>query len=174
MKRILFYGLALSAMLILGTSCKPKQSAYKQVYEAAKEREMQEAASQPSTQRVIKEPAAPLSPLEVSVRKEKVEPVYASDASNLRKYSVVIASLSVKINAESLKDRMTAEGYQVILAQNEQGMYRVIVASYDDKAVAAAKRDEIYQKYAAKGDTDYLRRTYGVPFNDLWLLERQY
>ena len=69
---------------------------------------------------------------------------------------------------------MQNEGYPVILAENEQGMYRVIVASYDDRASAAAARDQIYQKYSALGNTDYLRRTYGVPFNDLWILERQY
>ena len=169
MKKIYFV-LAIAAM-VLGTSCKPKQSAYKQVYEAAKEREMQQTASQPTT--VVKE-ASPLPPVEVSVRKEKVEPVYATDAAGLKKYSVVIASLSVKLNAESLKTRMQNEGYPVILAQNEQGMYRVIVASYDDRESAAAKREEIYNRYSAQGDTDYLRKTYGVPFNDLWILDRQY
>lgn len=165
------YALILAALMVLGTSCKPKQSAYKQVYEAAKEREMQQTASQPTT--VVKD-ASPLPPVEVSVRKEKVEPVYATDAAGLKKYSVVIASLSVKLNAESLKERMENEGHPVILAQNEQGMYRVIVASFDDKPEAVAKREEIYSTYSAKGDTDYLRRTYGVPFNDLWILERQY
>lgn len=170
MKKI-YFALAIAAMLVLGTSCKPKQSAYKQVYEAAKEREMQQTASQPTT--VVKE-ASPLPPVEVSVRKEKVEPVYASDAAGLKKYSVVIASLSVKLNAESLKTRMQNEGYPVILAQNEQGMYRVIVASYDDRESAAAKREEIYNRYSAQGNTDYLRKTYGVPFSDLWILDRQY
>jgi len=155
MKRI-HYVLILAALMVLGTSCKPKQSAYKQVYEAAKEREMQQTASQPTT--VVKD-ASPLPPVEVSVRKEKVEPVYANDAAGLKNTSVVIASLSVKLNAESLKERMEKEGYPVILAQNEQGMYRVIVASYDDKQEAVAKREEIYNTYSAKGDTDYLRRT---------------
>ncbi len=97
MKRF-HYALILAALVVLGTSCKPKQSAYKQVYEAAKEREMQQSASQPTT--VIKD-ASPLPPVEVSVRKEKVEPVYANDAAGLKRYSVVIASLSVKLNAES-------------------------------------------------------------------------
>ncbi len=170
MKKI-YFALAIAATLVLGTSCKPKQSAYKQVYEAAKEREMQQTASQPTT--VVKE-ASPLPPVEVSVRKEKVEPVYATDAAGLKKYSVVVASLSVKLNAESLKTRMQNEGYNVILAQNEQGMYRVIVASYDDRESAAAMRDEIYSKYSALGTTEHLKRTYGVPFNDLWILERQY
>ena len=160
-----------AGLLVLGTSCKPKQSAYKQVYEAAKEREVQQSASQPTT--VIKD-ASPLPPVEVSVRKERVEPVYATDAAGLKRFNVVIASLSVKLNAESLKSRMENEGHRVILAENEQGMYRVIVASYDTKEQAAAKRGEIYNTYTAKGDTDYLRRTYGVPFNDLWILEREY
>ncbi len=163
--------IALVTMLIFGTSCKPKQSAYKQVYEAAKQRELQEAASQPTT--VVKD-ASPLPPVEVSVRKEKVEPVYATDAAGLKKYNVVVASLSVKLNAESLKERMQNEGYDVILAQNEQGMYRVIVASYDDKDAAVMKRDEIYNRYSSMGNTAYLRKTYGVPFNDLWILDRQF
>jgi len=169
MKRFHF-ALILVGLLVLGASCKPKQSAYKQVYEAAKEREVQQSASQPT---VVKD-ASPLPPVEVSVRKEKVEPVYATDAAGLRRFNVVIASLSVKLNAESLKSRMENEGYSVILAENEQGMYRVIVASYDNKEQAAAKREEIYNKYSAKGNTDFLRRTYGVPFNDLWILEREF
>lgn len=168
--RQLKFALMFVAILAIGTSCKPKQSAYKQVYEAAKEREMQQTASQPT---VVKD-ATPLPPVEVSVRKEKVEAVYPTDAAGLRNYSVVVASLSVKLNAESLKTRMQNEGYNVILAQNEQGMYRVIVASFDDKQDAYAKREQIYQKYAAQGSTDYLRKTYGVPFNDMWILERQY
>lgn len=170
MKRSIYLITAMFAMLVFAASCKPKQSAYKQVYEAAKEKEMQQNASQPT---IVKD-AGSLPPVEVSVRKEKVEPVFASDAPNLKKFSVVIASLSVKLNAESLKSRMENEGYNVILVENEQGMYRVIVASYDDKGSAASTRDEIYQKYSAKGSTDYLRKNYGVPFNDLWILERQY
>ncbi|MDR0422918.1 MAG: SPOR domain-containing protein [Proteiniphilum sp.] len=165
------YALVLIPLLLAGTSCKPRQSAYKQVYEAAKEREVQQTVSQPTT--VIKE-ASPLPPMEVSVRREKVEPVYPGDAAGLKRFNVVIASLSVKLNAESLKNRMESEGHPVILAQNEQGMFRVIVASYDYKAQAAARRDEIYRIYSAKGNTDYLKRTYGVPFNDLWILERAY
>ena len=130
MKKVFQFSLALFCLAFIGVSCKPKQSAYKSVYEAAKEREMQETSDESNT--VVK-PAGTLSPVEVSVRKEKVTPVYHTDAAGLKSFNVVIASLSVKLNAESLKSRMENEGYDVILAQNEQGMYRVIVASYDDK-----------------------------------------
>ena len=171
MKKVFQISLVLFSLVFIGISCKPKQSAYKSVYEAAKEREMQAATDDSNT--VVK-PAGTLSPVEVSVRKEKVTPVYHSDAAGLKSFNVVIASLSVKLNAESLKSRMENEGYPVILAQNEQGMFRVIVASYDDRDSAAQKRNEIYEKYSKKGNTDYLRRTYGVPFNDLWILQREY
>ncbi len=69
---------------------------------------------------------------------------------------------------------MEQEGYKIILAQNEQGMYRVIIASYDDKVAAVNERNTIRDKYLASGSSDVLRRTYGIPFDDLWILQRQY
>ena len=177
MNKLLGFGLMLSLLVAFG-SCKPKQSAYKSIYESAKERELEEnktasnsAAAQPST------PAYPVYNSDVSneaVRSEKITPVYDSDAAGLRAYSVVIASLSVKPNAEALKARMEQEGYSIILAQNEQGMYRVIIASYDDKGAAVQERNTIRDKYLASGSSDALRRTYGIPFDDLWILQRQY
>ena len=48
-----------------------------------------------------------------------------------------------------------------LLGGNEQGMLRVIVASFDNKADAADSRDAIKAKYAPN-------------FQDAWLLERAY
>ncbi|GAB6011585.1 SPOR domain-containing protein [Viscerimonas tarda] len=171
------FGLGLLLTLLVGFgACKPKQSAYKSVYEAAKEREVGENTQ---TTTAVNKPAYPVytSPSNnydnEKVRQEKITPVYAADASGLRAYSVVIASLAVKPGAEALKTKMENDGYRVILAQNEQGMYRVIIASFDDKAAAVEKRNEIRDKYLPKGN-DFLRRTYGIPFDDLWILQRQY
>jgi cell division septation protein DedD len=169
MKKIYFV-IAIVAISVLGTSCRPRQSAYRQVYEAAREREMQQQAGQPT---VVRD-ADPLPPVEVSVRQERVDAVSPTDAAGLRRFNVVIASLSVRLNAESLKTRMQNEGHQVILAQNEQGMFRVIVGSFDDRASAVAQREQLHRRYSALGSPDFLRRTYGVPFNDLWILERQF
>lgn len=163
------YGFGLAILLVAGfSSCKPKQSAYKSVYEAAKEREAQDNSSA-----VITTPTPVVSNTsDGAVRRERITPVYSADAGNLKAYSVVVASLSVKPNAEALKTRLQEEGYNVILAQNEQGMYRVIVASFDDKASAQAKRAEIVQKYSQVGDAATLRKTYGIPFDDLWILQK--
>ena len=173
MNKLFGFGLLLAMVISFG-ACKPKQSAYQSVYEAAKEREMEENTKTTTT---VNKPAYTVPEVnydDEKVRQEKITPVYDSDASGLRAYNVVIASLAVKPSAEALKTKMENDGYKVILAQNEQGMYRVIIASYDDKPSAVDKRNEITQVYQSKGDVEHLRKTYGIPFNDLWILQRQY
>ena len=83
------------------------------------------------------------------------------DASRLKRYSVVVGSFKNKTNAYALKERMQNDGYNAVLGENEQGMLRVIVASFDNKADAADSRDAIKAKYAPN-------------FQDAWLLERAY
>lgn len=180
MNKILSFCFALS-LIAAFSSCKPKQSAYQSVYEAAKERDMEDNAySAPATTA----PSQPVYPVynyepttnitEESVRTEKITPVYSSDANGLKTYSIVIASLSVKPNAEALKALMEQQGYNIILAQNDSGMYRVIIGSYDDKASAVNAKNQIENKFRSMGSTDYLRKTFGIPFNDLWILQRAY
>lgn len=169
-KKLVGIGLALAFVIAFG-SCKPKQSAYKSVYESAKEREVEENTASSSVSR----PATTTPSYSTeSVRKEKVTPVYESDAAGLKAYSVVIAAMAMKPGAESLKQRMENEGYNVILARNEQGMYRVIIASYDSKEQAVAKKNEILGKFNAMGDATTLKNKYGIPFNDWWILQREY
>lgn len=160
MKKLIFYSfVALTAFA--ATSCKPKQTAYKAAYERAKQKEVVStapAAVQQSTPQpvVVTRPAAP-----ATARKEAITPVLASDASNLKTFSVVIGSFTKIENANLLKENMEKEGYKVILAQNEKQMYRVIVASFNTKDEAAAERDRIKTKYTPR-------------FDDIWLLERQF
>lgn len=171
-RKIVGIGLALACIITFG-SCKPKQSAYKSVYEAAKEREIDENTTSSST--TTTRPASPsYTSSSESVKKEKITPVYESDAAGLKAYSVVIAAMSMKPNAESLKQRIENEGYKIILVQNEQGMYRVIIASYDSKEQAVAKKNEILSAFSSLGDSETLRKKFGIPFNDWWILQREY
>jgi len=176
MNKLFKLGLVFTLLVSFG-ACKPKQSSFQSVYETAKEREMEENTQ---TTTNVNKPAYPVYDSSATnydnekVRQEKITAVYESDASGLRAYNVVIASLAVKPSAEGLKTKMERDGYKVILAQNEQGLYRVIIASFDNKSSAVDKRNEITSVYQSKGDTDYLRSVYGIPFNDLWILQRQY
>jgi len=175
-KKLIGIGLALAFVIAFG-SCKPKQSAYKSVYEAAKEREMEDTSASSSSDVTVSKPATTPSytpPATESVRKEKVTPVYDSDASGLKAYSVVIAAMAMKPGAESLKERMGNEGYNIILVRNESGLYRVIIASYDSKEQAVAKKNEILEKFHSMGTPSQLKSKYGIPFDDWWILQREY
>ena len=151
MNKIWLFGAAISMVLAFG-SCKPKQSAYKAAYEQAKEKESTAPVEVVEQEEEIVEEVAPVS---------KPSAAQGEDASRLKRYSVVIGSFKNKTNAYSLKERMQNAGYNAVLGENEQGMLRVIVASFDDKADAADSRDAIKAKYAPD-------------FQDAWLLERQY
>lgn len=155
MKRII---IAITGLLLVGglTSCKPKQSAYREAWEKAKQREMAQAGNQGAMDDI--KPIARTTEHTAVVR-ERIVPAQGEDATGLRAFSVVIGSFQNVTNAKSLKERMTAEGYNVLLAQNEMGMYRVIVASYDTKEEAVATRESIKRRYSQ--------------FNDAWILHKQ-
>lgn len=153
-----------SLFLLAFGSCKPKQSAYKAAYEQAKEKETTAPVTEEVDETYDEEEVAPVSKPRTSnatTRSERINAAEGEDASRLKRYSVVIGSFKNKTNAYSLKERMQNEGYHAVLGENEQGMLRVIVSSFDDKADAAASRDAIKAKYAPN-------------FQDAWLLERAY
>lgn len=156
MNKIWLFGAAMCLVLGMG-SCKPKQSAYKAAYEKAKEKEVEEMIE---VEDVEEEPVVVAKPKtsNATVQKEKVTPVFGEE---LKQFSVVVGSFMNKTNALSLKQRMEDAGYNVVIAQNEKGMYRVIVATFDNKADAAEARDQIKRKFSPN-------------FQDAWILERQY
>ncbi|WP_455639817.1 SPOR domain-containing protein [Parabacteroides sp.] len=164
MNKIWLFGAAICMVLAFG-SCKPKQSAYKAAYEQAKEKESTTAPVEVVEQEEeVVEEVAPVSKPRTSTastRAERINAAQGEDATRLKRYSVVIGSFKNKTNAYALKERMQNDGYNAVLGENEQGMLRVIVASFNDKADAADSRDAIKAKYAPN-------------FQDAWLLERQY
>lgn len=155
--KIYLFGLVLTLVFSL-SACKSKQSAYKQVYEAAQARSTVEAQPAPAPSYNTNVPVEKPKPKATGTfQSEKLTTV---DGSGVKQFSVVIGSFINKTNAESLKSRMQAKGFSPVLAQNEKGMYRVIVATFDNKPDAYDKRDEIRDNYPE--------------FSDAWLLERAY
>lgn len=77
-------------------------------------------------------------------------------------------------NAKTLKARLINDGYNPVIVQNPQGMYRVIIASAATKDQAINDRARILSKFKQQGDDETLRKKYGISFNDWWILERTY
>ena len=151
MKKFVVLGMGL-CMALAFTSCKSSESAYKKAYEKAKQQELAEAPvaeEVPAAAPVVAAPvaAAPTTPVAVgTVREEKVQLV---SGEGLKAYSVVCGSFGVKANADGLKARLDDAGYNAKVVYNaEKNMYRVVVASYDDRVQAAQARDNFKAKYS--------------------------
>ena len=153
MKKLMVLGMGLCVALAF-TSCKSIESAYKKAYEKAKQQELAEATAAvaeeaPAAAPVVAAPVAvqPAAPVEVgTVREEKVQLV---SGDGLKAYSVVCGSFGVKANADGLKSKLDADGYNAKVVYNaERNMYRVVVSSFDDRVQAAQARDNFKAKYS--------------------------
>ena len=163
MKKLAVLGMGL-CMALAFTSCKSSESAYKKAYEKAKQQELAESAVAEEAEAVaapvVAAPvaAAQTAPVEVgTIREERVQLVSGAD---LKAFSVVCGSFGVKANADGLKSKLDADGYNAkVVYTADKNMYRVIVASYDDRVQAAQARDNFKAKYASNPD-----------FQKAWLL----
>jgi cell division protein FtsN len=139
------------------TSCKSSESAYKKAYEKAKQYDtataQQEAASSqdavvaPVEARPVTEARVVDNLDNVSVRQENVTVV---SGAGLKNFSVVVGSFSLRANADGLQQTLRSVGYdaQVVLNSAVQpAMYRVVAATFDTKAEAAASRNDLQAKY---------------------------
>lgn len=138
------------------TGCKSSESAYKKAYEKAKAQETaQQTAPQPAETEanvvapLVDKPATDTPVVDnvdnVQVRQEKVSVV---SGSGLKNYSVVVGSFSLKANADGLQQKLREAGYDAQLVKNEErNMYRVVATTFDNKADAAASRNEFRAQY---------------------------
>lgn len=170
MKNYLVLGLAVCSAIAL-TSCKSRESAYRQAYEKAKAQEQANPTDETTTVRVTTTtPPATTDQQTVSVT--PVTSVSSSKATTdnsdvrtiqggvtliggdpLKAYSVVVGSFVTQANAEDLMKRLSQKGYSSRVVKtnetinNHTGWFRVIASSFDDKASAAQSRTELSATY---------------------------
>ena len=150
MKKVLF---GLASLLVVLTSCKSKESAYKQAYEKAKAQETTQVQVNAPMQvtPVATTPVAEENYDATPVRQEQVDAVAVNGA--LKPYSVVCGSFSLQANAQALKEYLAGEGYNAGIVKNvDKNMFRVIIGSYDTKAEAAMAREAVKVKYPSRAD----------------------
>ena len=102
----------------------------------------------------VEKPAAK----EVVVKQEKVKVIETQANEKAGKFYVIIGSFKVLDNARNFRQQLIAEKFAPSILENENGLYRVSVASYDDETMARSRIADIraqYEKYA-----------------DVWLLVR--
>lgn len=149
MKKSVLFGL-LSVLLVL-TSCKSKESAYKQAYDKAVAQETTQVQTNTATVTPVEATPVAVDYDAAPVRQEQVAVVSVS--GDLKDYSVVCGSFSLQANAQNLKEYLLDEGYKAGIVKNVQkNMFRVIIGSYDTKAEAAKAREAFKLKYPSRAD----------------------
>ena len=125
MKRSVLLGLMVT--LLAFTSCKSKESAYKQAYEKAKAQETMQVQVNAPMQVTPVETTSVESDYEAApVRQEQVAVVSVS--GDLKPYSVVCGSFSLQANAQNLKEYLLGEGYAAGIVKNVQkNMFLVLL-----------------------------------------------
>lgn len=64
------------------------------------------------------------------------------------KYHVVVGSFKSQTNAKGLQTTLKSEGNKAIVVVNEQGMFRVLIASFNQYAEARARINQIKERFA--------------------------
>lgn len=64
------------------------------------------------------------------------------------KYHVVVGSFKSQTNAKGLQTILVKEGNKAFIVINEQGMYRVLIASYNAYSEARTKINQIKDRFA--------------------------
>ena len=140
MKKVL--GLMLLAAVVLAgsTSCKSKQKVVN-----ISGSDIEAAETKPVTQPVVVEEIESKE----TTRGEKfnlADGETNSDAFN-KKFHVVVGSFGVQNNAKNLQRTLNSEGNSAIVVVNEQGMFRVLIASYDEYALARNRISQISNRF---------------------------
>lgn len=138
MKKIFGFLLMAAVMMFSTTSCKSKQ---KVVEISGSDISATQTTVQPA---VINQIESNERTINESFRLAEGE--VNNDAFN-RKYHVVVGSFSVQSNAKNLQRTLNSEGNNAIIVINEQGMYRVLIASYDEYTQARARISQINTRF---------------------------
>jgi len=157
MKKSILLGLTIIATLSL-VSCKSSESNYRKAYEKAQAEELnRQEQTEPVTVAPVVTPveSSATTTTNSNLRSERLE---VTGGGTLRAYNVVCGSFKSQDNANNLRNTLVNQGYNAQVAKNmDNGMYRVIASSFDDRSSAEASRNALRSKYP-----------------DAWLLLRSY
>ena len=143
MKKIL--GMFLMAAIVLAgsTSCKSKQK----VTEISGANV--EATAKTNTAATTASTTATAATKTEKTRNEKFS--LAEGETNIAafnsKYHVVVGSFSIQQNAKNLQRTLNSEGNNALVVVNEQGMFRVLIASFNEYTQARERINQINTRF---------------------------
>lgn len=146
MNKTIRFFLALAIVAMTGTACKSKQK-------VAEIKGADIPATTTTTTPTVTTPVVNTTPEVVSseaeVTRNETFSLSDGDAAALKfKYHVVVGSFKSQTNAKGLQSTLLSEGNQAIIVINEQGWYRVLIASFNEYSQARSKINQIKTRFA--------------------------
>ncbi len=139
--------LALAVVMLATSACKTKQKVAEIPAGAKVTVSAPKAVTTPVvTTPVVTTPA--VSNEKEVVRNENFSLVDGEKDALKNKYHVVVGSFTKQPNAQGLQKTLIAEGNRALIVLNEKGMYRVLIASFNDYNEAHARIKEIVNRFA--------------------------
>lgn len=145
---------------MLFSSCKSKESAYRQAYEKAKAQEtvVQDATPvQVTPVQPVQQQQQAVSTMEPTEQEADTRTIQGGlsvvNGDPLDTYSVVVGSFVTQANAEGLMQTLRGKGYGArVVKTNETinghtGWFRVVASSFAGKQQAVTSRDELRGAY---------------------------
>lgn len=109
-------------------------------------------ANVPATTEVASQPAPTVAKVSTQPEVTRSESFRLADgetnaAAMTKKYHVQVGAFSNHDNARNLRTKLVNEGNNALVVENENGMLRVIISSFDEYNEARAKIDQIRGTY---------------------------
>jgi len=143
--------IALGFVVLATTSCKTKQKITTIPSGANVEATAPKSVSSTTTQKQVvtdQVESAPVVYEKEVTRNESFTLLDGQNADALKyKYHVVVGSFSKQENAKGLQSTLNAEGNKSIIVVNEKGMYRLLIASFNDYNQAHVRIKEIANRF---------------------------
>ena len=141
--------------VVVFTSRKSSESAYKKAYEndQAQAAQQEQATTTTTTAPVQEVQIAPVTTPQTPATDVSNEPVRSENVTlisgaGLKNFSVVCGSFSLKANAEGLQQTLKGKGYASQIVYNPSiKFYRVVASTSDDKAAAVQSRNVLRSTY---------------------------
>lgn len=110
---------------------------------------------------------------DVKREKQNVKVVNTGDIQKLKKYSVVVATLTQPKGIESLKQFFDRDGIKHFVVQNPQGRYYFIISSSDsEEEVMKARANFLIENTVNKSRQDIWEKYY-IQLTDTFILEKE-
>lgn len=130
----------LLGMIVL-PACKSNLEAYNMAYQKLKDREEAQVNSRAKTTMSVRLDTASIDST-VVYRTENLT-LLLGDVRNFKDYNVVARTFINRTNARGFYDQMKEDKYPALLVQNQDQLYRIIVASFDTPEQAESKKSEL-------------------------------